>query len=82
VKTVNHAASVPQESTMTKRYRLLTRAQLDGAVREPGYVFTLAEGELGPHRTVRASNAGAAVTGVPDDGQMRDDPLYAELKED
>jgi hypothetical protein len=41
-----------------KRYRLLARAQLDGEVREPGYVFTLADGERGPHRTVVASNAG------------------------
>jgi hypothetical protein len=73
---------------MTKQYRLLARAQLDGAVREPGYVFTLADGELGPHRTVRASNAGAArdavaARGGPDDlTQMRDDPLYEEVKED
>jgi hypothetical protein len=41
-----------------KRYRLLARAQMDGAVRDPGYVFTLAEGARGPHRTVVASNAG------------------------
>jgi hypothetical protein len=41
-----------------RRYRLLARAQLDGAVREPGYILTLAEGERGPHRNVVASNAG------------------------
>jgi hypothetical protein len=41
-----------------KRYRLFARARLDGAVRDLGYVFTLAEGETGPHRTVVASNAG------------------------
>ena len=40
-----------------KRYRLLARAQLDGEVRQPGYLFTLAEGARGPHRTVVASNA-------------------------
>jgi hypothetical protein len=40
---------------MTKRYRLLARAQVDGEVREPGYVFTLKDGERGPHRTVVAS---------------------------
>jgi hypothetical protein len=40
-----------------KRYRLLARAQLDGEVRQPGYVFTLAEGERGPHKTAVASNA-------------------------
>jgi hypothetical protein len=43
---------------MTKQYRLLVRAQMHGAVQEPGYVFTLAEGERGPHRTVVASNVG------------------------
>jgi hypothetical protein len=41
-----------------KRYRLLARAQVDGEVRQAGYVFTLAEGTRGPHRTVVASNAG------------------------
>lgn len=45
-------------SKMTKQYRLLARAQMHGEVREPGYVFTLAEGERGPHRTVVASNDG------------------------
>lgn len=43
---------------MTKRYRLLVRAQMHGAVQEPGYVFTLADGERGPHRTVVATNTG------------------------
>jgi hypothetical protein len=43
---------------MTKRYRLLARAQIDGEVRQPGYVFTLADGERGPCRTVVASNIG------------------------
>lgn len=37
----------------TKRYRLLARAEIDGAIREPGYVFTLAEGERGPHRPLQ-----------------------------
>jgi hypothetical protein len=37
---------------------LLARAQIDGEVRQPGYVFTLAEGERSPHRTVVASNIG------------------------
>lgn len=41
-----------------KRYRLLARAQIDGEVREPGYVFTLADGELGPHKTMVATNTG------------------------
>jgi hypothetical protein len=43
---------------MTKRYRLLARAQIDGEVREPGYVFTLADGERGPHKTMVATNTG------------------------
>jgi hypothetical protein len=41
-----------------KQYRLLARAQIDGEVREAGYVFTLAEGERGPERAVIASNIG------------------------
>jgi hypothetical protein len=43
---------------MTKLYRLLARAQMHGEVREPGYVFALEDGEIGPHRTVVASNDG------------------------
>jgi hypothetical protein len=41
-----------------KQYRLLARAQIDGEVREPGYVFTLADGELGPHKTMVSTNTG------------------------
>jgi hypothetical protein len=41
-----------------RHYRLLARAQLHGEVREAGYVFTLADGERGPHKTIVASNAG------------------------
>jgi hypothetical protein len=61
---------------MTKLYRLLSRAQLDGEVRQPGYVFTLAEGERGPHRTV--------VWSMPDRCTPRthDEPLYEEIKAD
>lgn len=43
---------------MTKLYRLLARAQMHGEVRQPGYVFTLAEGEQGPHKTIVAWNGG------------------------
>jgi hypothetical protein len=43
---------------MTNRCRLLARAQIDGEVRHPGYVFTLADGERGPCRTVVGSNIG------------------------
>jgi hypothetical protein len=40
-----------------KRYRLLAKAQIDGEVRPAGYVFTPADGERGPHKTMVASNA-------------------------
>jgi hypothetical protein len=46
-----------QRQPKPRRYRLLARTQLDGEVRQPGYVFTLGEGERGPHKTVVASNA-------------------------
>jgi hypothetical protein len=41
-----------------KQYRLLARAQIDGAVREPGYVFTLKDGERGPYKTIVQTNTG------------------------
>lgn len=76
-----------------RRYRLLARAQLDGEVREPGYVFKLAEGERGPHKTVVATIASGMAWrhfGPPDlpqwdpprDDLMRDEPLYEEIKGD
>ena len=65
-----------------KRYRLNTRAQMHGTVREPGYVFTLAEGEVGPHRTVVASNHGAQITDhMNQPAIMQDIPLYDEIDE-
>ncbi len=84
-----------QESKTTKRYRLLAKAQLEGEVREPGYVFTLAEGERGPHKTMVASNADGMAWrqskevnwhpgwSMPDvyTPMMRDEPLYEEVKE-
>jgi hypothetical protein len=33
-----------------QQYRLLARAQIDGAIREAGFVFTLADDEAGPTR--------------------------------
>ena len=70
------------EARPVKRYRLLTKAQIHGAVREPGYVFTLAEGERGPHRTVVASNHGAQITDHINTAQeLRDVPLYEEYHE-
>ena len=63
------------------QYRLLAKAQIDGEVREPGYVFTLPDGLLGPHRTIidqhdlhTASNGERIV------GKSRDIPLYEEVK--
>lgn len=69
---------------MTKRYRLLSAAQMHGAVREPGYVFTLAADELGPHRTVVASNHGAQITEHMNEdasAKLKDVPLYEEIEE-
>ena len=67
---------------MTKRYRLLTRAQLHGEVRDPGFIFTLDEGELGPHRTVVASNHGSQITDhMNSTEELLDQPLYEEVKD-
>lgn len=64
------------------QYRLLARAEMHGAIRDPGYVFTLAEDELGPHRTVVASNHGAQITDHMNAAEgMVDEPLYEEVKE-
>jgi len=63
-----------------KRYRLLARAQINGAVREPGYVFTLAPGEKGPMKTVVASQHGAQLVDHLSGGQeLVDEPLYEEV---
>jgi hypothetical protein len=77
--------------------RLLARAQMDGAVREPGYVFTLAAGERGPHKAIVASNADGmawrrASPQIPDElgwqmpekftPVMRDEPLFEEIEVD
>ena len=35
-----------------RKYRLTHRAQMHGEVREPGYVFDLEDGVLGPHKSV------------------------------
>lgn len=65
-----------------KRYRLLAKAEIDGAVREPGYIFTLAEGQVGPHRTVLASSHGAQLVDHLQQSQdLADVPLYEEIVE-
>ena len=56
--TSDRASPVLSATSTPKRYRLLARAQMHGEVREPGYEFTLAEGERGPHKTMVASNNG------------------------
>lgn len=67
---------------MAKRYRLLARAELDGAIRDPGYIFTLADGVLGPHRTVKATNKGAQITDHMNmEEALVDEPLYNEIVE-
>jgi hypothetical protein len=70
---------------MAKRYRLLARAFMDGGLREAGHIFTLGEGELGPHRTVihgadsvHMENQRDADREIP---KARDEPLYEELVE-
>lgn len=56
---------------------------MGGAIREPGYVFTLAEGERGPHRTVVAQhetiNTAEDSVRIPLTGH--DVPLYEEIDE-
>lgn len=47
----------------TKLYCLTATAEIDGAIRPPGYRFTLPEGVKGPHRTVG----------------VKDVPLYVEV---
>lgn len=67
---------------MTKRYRLKTRAQLHGEVRDPGYIFTLGEGEIGPHRTVVASQHGAQIVDhIAGTQELVDEPLYEPLSD-
>ena len=69
-----------QQKSVTQ-YRLLAKAQIDGAVREPGYVFTLPEGVRGPHRTViDAHDMHDPKGGERIMGKYRDIPLYEEVK--
>lgn len=55
----------------TRRFRLLARAEIDGAIREPGYVFTLADGEMGPHRTLQNLEADAPLFEPLTEGKPR-----------
>lgn len=66
---------------MTQHCRLLARAQMHGEIREPGYQFHLAAGELGPHRTVVSSHETIDLThdNVRIPPECRDEPLYQVL---
>lgn len=68
---------------MSKRYRLTTRAQMHGEIREAGYVFTLEDGEAGPHKTVSAGAPEAQIADHIGGGEgMIDVPLYEELTDE
>lgn len=63
-----------------KRFQLLVRAHLDGALREAGYITTKAADWIGPHRTVVASDHGANIG--HGQGDMIDHPLYVEVPDE
>lgn len=68
---------------MMKRFRLTARAQFHGEVRDPGYVFTLEEGEVGPHKTVNAAAPDAQIADhIGGESGIKDVPLYEELTEE
>lgn len=68
---------------MPKHYRLTGRAQLHGEVREPGYIFTLAEGELGPMRSVSAGAPEAQIADhIGGDTGLKDVPMYVALSDE
>ena len=70
---------------MAQRCILKVRAQMDGAIREPGYVFTLPTGKLGPHRAVSSGphtinyDPGVDANHVPAPAQNV--PLYDVIEE-
>lgn len=80
--------TTPAPAAKPKRYRLTAPAQMDGAVRGRGHEFTLAEGQMGPHRAVRVTHDhidydpanGIDANHVP--GEMKDEPLYEEVKDE
>lgn len=68
---------------MTTRNRLTARAQMHGEVREPGYIFTLEDGVLGPHKTVpRASIDSQIVDHLGQTGDLIDLPLYEQIADE
>jgi hypothetical protein len=65
---------------MPKYFRLTARAQMHGEVREPGYVFTLADGETGPTKTVPEGSRDAQITDhIGGSGGLVEVPLYVEV---
>ena len=69
---------------MAQRCVLKTRAQMDGAIRDPGYVFILPTGIRGPHRTTRAVHDRIINTADYEhvDADLGEDmPLYDVLEE-
>lgn len=70
---------------MAQRCILKTRAQMDGAIRDPGYVFVLPNGIRGPHRATRASheqiNNASGLYERYDADRGQDEPLYDVLEE-
>lgn len=68
---------------MTTRNRLTARAQMHGEIREPGYVFTLEDGALGPHKTVPKASVDSQITDhLGTSGELIDIPLYEEISEE
>jgi hypothetical protein len=70
---------------MAQRCRLNVRAQMHGAVRDPGYEFILPTGKLGPHKASRIgferiNNAMGEHAHVDVDRGV-DEPLYEVLEE-
>lgn len=70
------AANASPAAPPGQRYRLTERAFMNGAVREPGYEFTLAEGEKGPHRGVVQAEDTISIGGERRLPPAIDVPLY------
>ncbi len=71
---------------MPRRCQLTARAQIDGAIRDPGYIFTLGDDERGPHKAVRPVHPSIHSSHVaghdhpPSEGA--DEPLFVELPDE
>ena len=69
------------EAAPLKRYRMLVRCQMDGQLRDPGYITVKPADWIGPHRTVISQHetvhVGKDARRIPLTG--RDEPLYEEV---